>query len=322
MAEGTTALEDEIALGREERLILITLQCRMMEADIAATRRASGVEAKRDGKNAIARGLVSEVFALPTDGGEIGSGVEAEMRAMLGEHAPEHRHLMVGATAPVACAHVADRSRALIILIDLVLFRPWNWVGKAHDQALREAVSLLPGVGEGDLAKINRYRASAVRAAALHNRDLHRVLVSVAARSLLIPKALPSSVGLPLDDAVPSAFESLASAYRLELVTRIVLLDTQHDLAKAKLAVVALHKRVAELSTKVRLLADLVADYRAQLEELKREKEEQRVGREEADAEIARLQQVIDQMIAEREATLRSERGVMTIAASLERIAS
>lgn len=110
-----------------------------------------------------------------------------------------------------------------------------------------------------------------------------------------------------------TAAAMVADAIRLEVVTRLVLLDTEGDDEAARKVVEGLHLRIGELHAKAGLLVQQITDARAELAEVKSEMTRLR-RRSEADK--ARMQALEEQL----EQLTDTQKGISVSQSALEKV--
>ncbi|VFA96602.1 Uncharacterised protein [Nocardia cyriacigeorgica] len=157
----TTINDDDIAaelhLDEGETFLLAALQIMMLDRDIAAEKRVP------DAKIATRDAAVSSAV---------------EMLGQLTDSAPQWIHTYAEAgpitvdsvlNAPAElCGNVTDRKRAVLLMIELLLFSPWTegklkWVEKERRQSLRVASAMFPCLRADDLPVMERETAAIMR---------------------------------------------------------------------------------------------------------------------------------------------------------------
>jgi hypothetical protein len=274
---------------------------------------------------------------------------------------PAHQRPVIEECAPAFCGHIERRSRALLLLIELVAFEPWSggvgWVPAARRGALAAAAGHLSGLRPGDLRAVTNEFDAILRALARRNVRWGRVaavsaaglVLGVASMGVAAPVigaavggvlgfsgAAATSAGLAalgggsmaaggfgmaggtvlltglgaLGGASAaaagsrltgwSASQVVAAAVKLDLVTRMVLLDAEGDEVKARLVVEGLQTRLDEVGATLGRLAEQLRQLKADNSRLTAENAElrRRLEAEQAEAETAQatLEVVIDRI--------------------------
>lgn len=245
------SLSSELALGVVEKLALTSFQLALMDADIAAETAAEVVERKsRDRDAELMRGIAI-LRSLPRDVPEwvsqFSSGVDLGSR--------ESVRSAYDSIIERAGSSVAPRARALMVLIDVVIFDPWSgkstWNADQRESQLSTMAGYLSALEPRDLATVKREHTASIRAVRQRSARLGDFTVSTLAQ-------LPDSVG----DALTSvgtwlkSFDTdvVADAVRADLMTRLVALEAEHDDEKAKRVVQSIQERLSIVMDKQEML--------------------------------------------------------------------
>jgi len=132
---GTDGLADQLTLTESELTTLHALRLQMMRTDIARERR----EVTRENKQRISNAIHTEFLV--------------EMRSA--GYKLRSSDLSEPGAPPRLAGGVQSRSRAMIVLIDLMTFSPWlpsmKWVASARSDSLQLAAEQLAGLSSDDL---------------------------------------------------------------------------------------------------------------------------------------------------------------------------
>jgi len=347
---------EELALSPGEGVVLTAFQYRMMQRDIAAESSENRSVKKRPLRNDFRRIAVLAIAGLAEpndDRAAETSGADAWAIAFsktLANAKRSEQYALLEDAPESMGAHVKSRSRALLLVIDLYGFEPWDgerWVDKTRKSSLREAVAFLPPLREEDLDSVASEYRSVLRTLRRKAINWPRVLLlvggglglgaltfglaapvigaavgsavfglsgaaatsaglaalgggSVAAGGLGMAggTALLAGVGGAAGAGVAAAGgrwtgwtagQVVADAIKLEVVTKLILLDAQGDDAKARKVVEGLHDRISMLSRQVLEMARTVDSLKRKLAEQKDVVARGEAAIAERDAEIARL---------------------------------
>ena len=356
-AEVVGGVVDEMRLDADEMVVLTLLQQLMVGRDLIVEKNATRERAKqrfRDGfAEAAAVAHWSRGTDLPVWAREAGAAIAARL--------PAQQRPVIEETAPVFCGHVEQRSRALLLLIELVAFEPGaggvSWVPAARRDALAVVAGHFTALRPGDLRAVTNEFDAILRALARRNVRWGRVaavsaaglLIGVASMGVAAPVigaavggvlgfsgAAATSAGLAalgggsvavggfgmaggtalltglgaLGGAGAggagsrlagwSASEVVAAAVKLDVVTRMVLLDAEGDEVKARLVVEGLQARLDEVGATIGRLAEQLRQLKAENSRLTTENADfrRRLEAEHAEAETAQaaLEVVIDRI--------------------------
>lgn len=265
---------EEIRFDEGELFVLAALQVMMLDRDLAAEKRPSATKLKtRD-----------EAFSTATD---MLGRFTSESPAWVCNFAAKRRTSLIEAVASAPNElgrFVDDREHAVSLLIELLLFDPWqsekaDWVTKQRTQSLREAAAVLPALRDNDLEVMEReYRAVTRR---LRRAFAVRGFSDPGPIAGIGPAKWSFMVGLGgvvvtagARYAMWSPDEVVIDAIKLDLYTRMVLSE---DDEKARRVVETLHQRISELAQiaeqlkqRIQSLSEDNAKLAAENEELRR----------------------------------------------------
>jgi hypothetical protein len=198
---------DEMRLDTDEMLVLTLLQQLMLGRDLITEKNAARAQSKqrfRDGfAEAAAMAHWSRGEDLPVWAREPAAAIAARV--------PAQQRRPVEEAAPIFGSRVARRSRALLLLIELVAFEPWasgiGWVPAARRDALAGAAGHLTALKPGDLRAVTAEFDAVLRALARRNVRWGRVaavsaaglavgVVSMGVAAPLIGAAVGGALGL------------------------------------------------------------------------------------------------------------------------------
>lgn len=274
----------ELALTREEGLALLSFQYRMLQRDIAAESSDRRKAKKRPVRDEFRSGLVAALARFADTGGaaelepwarEFVEAFSAESSNRL--QALEEGHRVLG-------AHLDRRSRALLVLINLYAFDPWDdakWVQKTRREALLEVQGAIPSLRPEDLHSVeSEYKAA--------NRALRR-------KALTWKRAIADgAAGLGLAHFGGGA--SVDDIIKVEVITRLVLIDAEGDDEKARKVVEGLQERIRSLAEQITHAADTIRSLREEVAALKKAGEEKDNANAEKAAEIEKLRAELEDL--------------------------
>ncbi|MBU8817828.1 hypothetical protein KL864_18170 [Mycolicibacterium goodii] len=253
------ALSEELELAPDEALVLTAFRLAMMDADIAAESSASKVEAKCRDRDAEVLGAIHQLRNLP-------SAVPAwvndfRSRVDLASRHDVHAALVVEAGG--LGAHIASRPRSLMVLIDAVLFDPWSgkgaWNTRQREEQLSAFAETLTGLQSRDVQAIERECGTALREVRRRSTNVGETTASALGR-------LPGRLGDTLTSAVvwlkSYNADVVRSAVRAELMTRLVVIEAEHDEEKAKRVVQSLQELLAVVAEKQQELVNKLQEMR------------------------------------------------------------
>lgn len=250
---GVPMVSPELELTALEQLALTAFQLVMMDADIEAESSSLKIELKtRDRDREVLR--ATEVLrALPQDL----PGWAAEFRNSVDAGNPHAVYEAFRSAGWTFGTHVRPRPRAMMVLIDCVMFDPWSgkssWDSKTRDKQLSVIEKYLPDLEPSDLGTIQREYVTAITAV----RRRSTTLGDTATRAL---GKLPNSVGETLTNAAvwlkSLNADVVASAVRADLITRLVVIQAENDEEKAKRVIQSMQERLAVVAEKQVALAE------------------------------------------------------------------
>lgn len=338
-------LADQLTLTPDELVTLHALRLQMMRTDISQERRDARKQSKQLVFNEFQRNFL---VALRSTG----------VAAPSGSFGPDAAAELAGA--------IDSRSRAMILLIDLMTFNPWypsgKWVSAARQEGLQRAVQQLAGVSQDDLDAATREFDALMRQLKRKSVKWGRVAaVSVVGlgvgaatagwaapavgaaigASLGLSGAAATSAGLAmlgggsiaaggfgvfggtvLLTGVGGVFaagaagatarfsrvgsaEVIADAVKLDLLAKLVLVDSQDRDQKLRRVAEGLQSRINDFSEKINLLSERIAALKAENKRLgdenralKDELSSLREDRSEAEKARATLEVVLDRLPA------------------------
>ncbi|MGC5248841.1 hypothetical protein ACPXB3_18170 [Gordonia sp. DT219] len=155
---------EELRLTPQQTLALRTMQARMLLADVNAESKNDTVVSKTE----YLHSFVSESFRTavpdPTDPAE---WLPDDLATFEGHTTDEQVEIFAG-LAPVLAGQVRDRSAALIVLVELLTFSPWDdgskWDKKSRVSSLELAATELAGLRDGDLKTMTEEFESLMKA--------------------------------------------------------------------------------------------------------------------------------------------------------------
>lgn len=303
---------DDLQFDADEMLVLTVMQQLVLGRDLIAEKNAERSKVKARFRDAFAQ---SACVAHWSRGDELpvwARGPAADIAAK----PPAHQRMAIEMAASVFGAQVEQRSRALLLLIELFTFHPWagvDWNAKARKDALAAIAGKLPALQPGDLDRVTAEFAAVARALAKKNVKWGRVaalsaaglalgVITAGAAAPLIGAAVGGALG-PSGAAATSAglaalgggslaaggfgmaggtfllaglggiggagfgaagagFTGFAAAQvvraavKLDVITKLVILDAEGDDAKARLVVEGLQARFDEVTASIGTLAD------------------------------------------------------------------
>ncbi len=148
----------ELHLDEGETFLLAALQLMMLDRDIAAEKRVPDAKiAARDAAAASAVELVEQLTELAPEW----------IRTYTESRGSVTADSVLDAPAEL-CGNVIDRKRAVLLMIELLLFSPWadaktKWVEQERRQSLRVAAALFPSLRDDDLPVMERESAAIMR---------------------------------------------------------------------------------------------------------------------------------------------------------------
>ena len=234
-------LSPDLELDPFERLVLTSFRLAMIDSDIAAES-SSKAELKRRDRDAEVLRAIAAVRALPEDAPRWA----AEFRESVDLRTREQVYDAFCAATESFGGTIASRPRALMVLIDTVVFDPWSgkgsWKTGPRRAQLATIAATLSDLEPSDLEMIQREHAESIRAVRMRSTKLGGFTTTkLASLPEPVGEAL-SSVGVWLKSFDTDVVES---AVRADLMTRLVAISAEHDEEKAKRVVQSIQERLA-----------------------------------------------------------------------------
>jgi hypothetical protein len=252
-------LSPELELSASERLVLISFRLSMMEADITAEGSGSKGGLKRRDRDAEVMRAIGIIKALAADAPRW--AIDVRNAADVTRRDSVHDTLC--SAGETLGRHISSRPRALMVLIDAVIFDPWSggakWQSAIRQEQLAAVAQRLPALQPQDLATVQQeYEASV--------RRLRRRSVAFGGRTSSAFERLPKPVGESLQSAtawVRSLHVDVVDvAVRAEVMTRLVVIEAEHDEEKARRVVQSIQERLAVVAAKQEELVAKIRDLR------------------------------------------------------------
>lgn len=280
------AVSPELELSPFEQLALASLRLVMMDADIAAESSADKVEAKSRDRDAEIMSAISLLRSLP----EAAPPWVSEFLASVDIGNRDDVYQGFRATGLTFGTHVRPRPRAMMVLIEAVMFDPWSgklsWHSATREKQLAVVEKYLPDLEPHDLGTIKREYVAAVAAVRRNSTKLGDTTTRALSK-------LPTPVGEALTSMAvwlkSLNADVVESAVRADLITRLVVIEAEHDEEKAKRVVQSIQERLAIAAEKQAVLAAKLREMRKLNQLLDRENRELRrqLGEERERAELA-----------------------------------
>ena len=352
---------DQVAAERtfdsDEVLVLGLLQQVMIGRDLIAEKDAARSATKQRYRDELA---VAASTAHWSRADELPGWAREHARA-IAARVPAQQRAVIEAAAADFGAHVVSRSRALLLLVELVTYEPWGaearWVPTSRRGGLEVVAGHLAALRPGDLRAVTGEFDAVLRALARRNIRWGRVAVASAAglalgvasmgvAAPLIGAAIGGALGFTGAAATSaglatlgggslaaggfgmaggtallaglgalggagagaagsrirgwSSAEVVAAAVKLDVVTRLVILDADGDEEKARLVVQGLQTRLDEVTVKIGRLGEqlrrLSADNTRLTEENQQLRDQLESERAEARTAETALQVVIERL--------------------------
>ncbi|MFD1235150.1 hypothetical protein ACFQ34_17820 [Pseudonocardia benzenivorans] len=179
---------DDMQLDPDEVIVLTLLQQLMLGRDLIAEKNATRAAAKQQFRDEFGHAAAQAHWTL-------GPGLPEwarEAAASIAGRVPAHQRGPIEDAAPVFGARIGRRSRALLLLIELVAFQPWPddtaWVSRARADALTVVAGHLTALRAGDLRAVTAEFDAVRRALARRNVRWGRV-AAVSAAGLVLGAA-------------------------------------------------------------------------------------------------------------------------------------
>jgi hypothetical protein len=349
----------EMTFDADEVLVLTLLQQVMVGRDLIAEKDAKRSAVKQRYRDELAAAALVTYWSRPE---ELPEWAREHARA-IGARVPAQQRAAIEAAAAELGPRIESRSRALLLMVELVAYQPWGadvrWVSSARRSGLEAVAGYLTALRPGDLRAVTDELDAVLRALARRNVRWGRVAaasavgvaVGVASMGLatpLIGAAIGGTLGLSGAAATSAGLAALgggsiaaggfgmaggtallagigalggagagaagsrmrgwrsadvvAAAVKLDVVTRLVILDAEGDDEKARLVVQGLQVRLDEVTAKIGKLGEqlrrLAADKARLTEENQRLRERLEAERAEARTSETALQVVIGRLPA------------------------
>lgn len=292
-------LSPDLALDEAELLVLTAFRLTMMDADIEAESSTRKAEIKRRDRDAEVLQAISRLRAVSETAPRW--AVEFRDRVDIGSR-DQVQAAFSGACVPLA-AEITSRPRALMLLIDTVLFDPWtgktSWNRRQRTKQLQSLVGAIPSLDSHDLNTIERECAASLR-------EIQLRVTAIGDRYDAAVVRLPNVVGDALKSAVVWVkslnADVIESAVRSEVITRLVVVEAECDDEKAKRVVQSIQERLAVVAEKQLVLTAKLQEMRnlnlllsSENRELKKQLEAERERAQVAEAALqAALEHIFD----------------------------
>ncbi len=273
-------LSPDLELDVFERLVLTSFRFAMMDADIAAESSDAKVELKCRDRDAEVMRAIALLRAMAHDAPRWAT----DFRESVDLRSREQVYEAFCTAAESFGGAITSRPRALMVLIDAVVFDPWSgkciWQPAPREAQLESIAGRLSVLEPRDLAIIQREHVASIRAVRLRSTKLGEFTTTkLASLPEPVGEAL-TSVGVWLKSFDTDVVES---AVRADLMTRLVAIDAEHDEEKAKRVVQSIQERLAVVVEKQEMLAAKLREMRrlnqlldAENRELRRQLQEER----------------------------------------------
>lgn len=140
----TDSVAQDLQLTRDEALVLTVLQQVMIGRDLVAEKAGPRAEVKTGYRDEFAATATRTYWARSAELPDWA----AQSAAAIAAKVPAHQRRAVEAAAAAFGPHIEQRSRALLLAIELVAYQPWGeratWVVRARRDALTAIDSYLP----------------------------------------------------------------------------------------------------------------------------------------------------------------------------------
>jgi len=208
--EAVEAVADEMRLDADEMLVLTLLQQLMLGRDLIAEKNAGRAQSKQRLRDGFAE---AATMAHWSRGDDLPVWAQ-EPAATVAARVPAQQRRVIEEAASVFGGHVERRSRAMLLVIELVAFQPWadgiGWVPTARRDALTAAAGHLTALRPGDLRAVMAEFDAVLRALARRNVRWSRV-AAVSAAGLALGVA-SMGVAAPAIGAVVGGVLGLSGA--------------------------------------------------------------------------------------------------------------
>jgi hypothetical protein len=186
MARSTTdSVAHDLQLTADEAIVLTALQQVMIARDLIVEKSQRRVEVKTRYRNDVAASATATLWSRPADLPDWA----VEPAAAIAAKVPAHQRPFLETAAAEFGAQISQRSRALLLAIELAAYQPWGeeatWVARARRDALIAIGSSLPALRSGDMDAVQAEFAAVSRAVARRNVRWGRLAAASAAGLVL-----------------------------------------------------------------------------------------------------------------------------------------
>ena len=252
-------LTPELELAVGEQLVLTSFRLAMMDADIDAEDRQEKSDLKRRDRDAEVARAIGLIKALPANAPQWA----LDFREVTDVHRRDNVYDGLRMAAQAFGVQIQERPRALMVLIDAVIYNPWSqdarWHNDVHQRQLESVAQCLPALRPRDLATVQQEYAASLRR--LRRRSAKLGLDTSGAWA-----KLPHPVSAALQSAASwvTSFhvDVVDAAIRAEVMTRLVVIEAEHDGEKAKRVVQSIQERLAVVAAKQEELVAKIRDLR------------------------------------------------------------
>jgi hypothetical protein len=183
--ESVGDVAEDMRLDADEVLVLTLLQQLMIGRDLIAEKNSERARTKQRFRDGFAQATTMAHWSRGDDLPEWAR----EGATAIAARVPAQQRRLIEEAAPAFGGRVQRRSRALLLLIELVAFQPWSggvdWVPAARRDALAAAASHLTALRPGDLRAVTDEFDAVLRALARRNVRWGRVVAASAAGLVL-----------------------------------------------------------------------------------------------------------------------------------------
>lgn len=185
LTEDVRNVAEEMRLDADEMLVLTLLQQFMIGRDLIAEKNAKRAQSKQRFRDGFAQVATMAHWSRGDDLPEWAREAAAAVAARV----PSQQRRPIEEAGPVFGGQVQRRSRAMLLIIELVAFQPWSggvdWVPAARREALAVVASHLSALRPGDLRAVTNEFDAVLRALARRNVRWGRVAAASAAGLVL-----------------------------------------------------------------------------------------------------------------------------------------
>lgn len=176
---------EEMRLDADEMLVLTLLQQVMIGRDLIAEKNTTQAQTKQRFRDGFAQVATMAHWSR----GDDLPGWAREAAATVADRVPAQQRRAIEEAGPVFGGQVQQRSRALLLLIELVAFQPWSggvdWVAAARRDALAVAAGHLSALRPSDLRAVTNEFDAVLGALARRKVRWGRVVAASAAGLVL-----------------------------------------------------------------------------------------------------------------------------------------